>query len=144
MNSNRLVNSSYFTLAHQFLFLIFPSQPQDPQCFHISEENEVSWQVGGTSVKRNQKASVSGSLFFSVVLSLPLNLQNLLLLAPLFPYFLLILWCCFAATPTVVPTAPQTLFPAFSVTDDTVTAISTALMAVKFSPPGLIIIARHN
>lgn len=145
MNTNRLVNSLYFTLGHQFLFLIFPSQSQDPQCFRISEENEGSWQVAGTSVKRNQKVPASGSLvFFCIVLFLPLNLQNLLLLAPVLPYFLLISCCSFAAAPTVVPAALQTLFLAFSVNDDTVTAISTALMAVKFSPPGLIIIARHN
>lgn len=72
MNTNRLVNSLYFTLGHQFLFLIFPSQSQDPQCFRISEENEGSWQVAGTSVKRNQKVPASGSLvFFALSFSCP-------------------------------------------------------------------------
>lgn len=118
MNSNRLVNSLYLTLAHRFLFLIFPSQPQDPQCFHISEENEVSWQVAGTSVKRNQKAAVSRSPCF---LHCPFPAPQPAKFAPcptsplqLFVDPMLVLCSC----TTVVLTALQTLFLAFSVNDD--------------------------
>lgn len=118
MNSNRLVNSLYFTLAHQFLFLIFPSQPQDPQCFHISEESEVSWQAAGTSVKRNQKVSVPGSLFFALPFSCPSNCKIFCSLPHFSPTFC---WSCVAPLQLHslwYHSPANTFFLAFSGNDD--------------------------